>query len=61
MGYLKRPKTHNEAKLYFDAIDQDIKPRAKRCPKGLANAWDDKIKACYHHKCWKRHRVTQYK
>lgn len=41
-SYFRRPKTTNEIRQYFDAINSNfIKIRAKRAPNNLPNSWDD--------------------
>jgi hypothetical protein len=39
--FLRRPKTTAERRAAYAALEDGVKPRAKRGPKRLVNAWDD--------------------
>ena len=41
LPHLRSPRTQQEMRKYYDALDQGYKPRAKRSPRYLPNAWDD--------------------
>ena len=65
-GIMRRPRTTQERRKYFDAIDQDVEDyniriniRGRRRPKSLPNAWDDMYS--YKGRGWKNFRKTQYK
>lgn len=42
------------------AEDGEPKPRAKRNPKNIPDAWDDKVTSSWGDRCWKRLRKTPY-
>lgn len=61
--YYRRPKSTNEKRWANAWVDEEyaIKPRGKRTPHNLPDAWDDCVRADIGDRCWKRHRKTQWK
>jgi hypothetical protein len=39
--HMRSPRTTQEKRQYFSALDQGYKPRAQRNPRNLPDAWDD--------------------
>ena len=62
-GTYRKICTTQERRQYYAALDQDtdvpVKLRARRNPRNLPNAWDDKY--FYKGRGWKNFRKTQYK
>ena len=59
--WLREPKTNQERRMSFDDQDGTVRIRLKRKKESLPTTWDDKGRGDYSHRCWKRHRLTQYK
>lgn len=66
-GWYRKIRTYGEhretvALLHDeDAIEYDVKPRAKRNTHNLPNSWDDFTRSDYRNHNWKRQRKTQWK
>ena len=60
-SHIKHPRTHQELAAYCEAADYGVKIRAKRNPRNLPNAWDDKPKADHMARTWKHWRETPWK
>lgn len=56
----RKVRTTNERRQYDD-WDGLIYIRPRRRHRSLVNSYDDISRGDYGHKCWKRHRRTQYK
>lgn len=59
--YFRHPRNAGEKREWYTAMDQEVatpKVRAKRNPRNLADAWDDRVRTI--DRCWKRQRRTQY-
>ena len=68
MGWFRNPKTTNERRQWFSALEvakeyphKFKRPRASRSAGygGLPDSYDDIHGSCY--KCWKYYRKTQYR
>ncbi|MBK1670405.1 hypothetical protein CKO28_20485 [Rhodovibrio sodomensis] len=69
-SYFRRPRTTAEIRAWDDALDAadeaaeyggTLRLRRRRGPKALPEAWDDIPRGDHDHRCWKRHRRTQYR
>jgi hypothetical protein len=69
-SYFRHPRTTAEIRAWDDALDAadaaaeyggTLKLRRRRSAKMLPNAWDDIPRGDHDHRCWKRHRRTQYR
>lgn len=62
--YIKTTQEIRENDSLFydeDAIEQDVKPRARRGRHSLPTAWDDRCRSDCKAHSWKRHRKYQWK
>jgi hypothetical protein len=61
--YYKQPRTIQERRAYFhDEISEyDVRVRITRSARNLPDPWDDRSRADFKIKNWKRYRRTQYK
>lgn len=58
---LRNPRTRNEARSFFNALDQGVKPRGRRSPANLPDAYDDVRRTDGKCRSWKKWRNTQWK
>lgn len=61
--YHRHPKTMHERRLnaFWDAEAGEPRPRGRRSPANIPNAYNDIARSDYHNHSWKHHRKTQWK
>lgn len=57
--FYRNPRTKNERKQYFDALDQGCKPRPRRNYCNLPDEYDDLIRKDIKYRNWKAYRKIQ--
>jgi hypothetical protein len=60
-GWLRHPATVAERRAWYEALDQEVKPRGRRSPASLPTNWDDIQRGDYGIRNWKKFRKTQWR